>query len=465
MKDQKVNIALIGMGVSGILSFLRLVKSFKNESHRITISIFDKQNIWDNKAFNVCSNELLMNTSLSMNSLMPDDEDHFSRWYLRKLSATELEHELAVPRNIFAQYMKECYFDGLTQAESFALSVKVINEYITSIEFYSQEINIIQDSRGEIYYFNYIIIGTGALNSSQQCIYDDISNTPYFFDTPYRCNILEYEKILNTRSALILGSGLSAIDAVVLLQELSYQGLITLASRKGGFPAIRKYYAYRSFYEGTGQYAFIHSISEAVEFFNHLIISTKSIEKDSFQHNRHNSWESQVIPFINRINELWFVSSDREKQYFKDCKNQYLFRYMATYYDALNKKMSTLFEKNQLRIVHTITSIHYQNKRYVAVVNGCTETYDSVIKAFNIVPNTVCCIKNLQSIIAEYPITSENFRLKNKNIFLSGAMTNEMAGVNNAVYLIKRQSKKIVQSIYNEVTHKDAVLQFDQAHY
>ena len=65
-----------------------------------------------------------------------------------------------------------------------------------------------------------------------------LHNQPGFFRNPYPTSTM-VRNIPITASVCILGTGLSAIDAVLSLVEAGHQGKIIMASRNGRLPSVR----------------------------------------------------------------------------------------------------------------------------------------------------------------------------------------------------------------------------------
>lgn len=201
-------IAIIGCGASGIISFFSLVKLAK-EGEEIAIDIYEKSLFSIGPAYGTTSINHLLNVPASKMSAIAGDDGHFIRWLQER--GYEYQGSDFVPRLIYRIYLQDIYVEAAKLAAQKNILARLINCEVKSIEqkngFFLIEENC----------YSHCILATSVSLSG------DKKN--FWYE-----NLSEH---LSAPEIYLIGSGLTALDAIISLKNLGYRGKIISCSRSG----------------------------------------------------------------------------------------------------------------------------------------------------------------------------------------------------------------------------------------
>ncbi|MGR3807346.1 FAD/NAD(P)-binding protein [Pasteurella testudinis] len=236
-------IAIIGSGLSSLSFVNTLIKKLENSTQTIEILIFDKKESFGKGiAYGKDLESNILNTKagyLTFDSSMPGD---FYNWTLSnqsnlkkvyKFDFITLTRDSFLPRAIFGEYIIDKWkhiFSSYYQK----LNIYPFYDFVENFIKVSEGKYFIKTEKGNSFYVDNIIIATGVSNR----IFNKYRNDSRFFTTPYKTSDL-ISKVKINEDVLIVGSKLSAIDAVISLKESGHLGNIFMHSRSGSFPTIR----------------------------------------------------------------------------------------------------------------------------------------------------------------------------------------------------------------------------------
>lgn len=227
-----MRIAVIGAGPSCLAVYIGL--SYRLPEAISTIKIFDPRGLL-NSDFLVSSNAtFLTNTSAGITSITPGIDTDFVEW-LRKHEPSYADPKAFLPRTIYRRYVLHRFNEAYTRFRAQGCETSVSTTSVMGVEYRPSKEIIVRSSKG-YETFDVVIIGIGAAANEPLPMLAD--------HTRYISNIYQIsnweERLPGGGRALVFGSKLSAIDATVSLLKRRSDVSVTLASRGGELPAVRR---------------------------------------------------------------------------------------------------------------------------------------------------------------------------------------------------------------------------------
>jgi uncharacterized NAD(P)/FAD-binding protein YdhS len=182
--------------------------------------------------------EYLLNVAARNMSAFPDDADHFLRWVRNRPEYEAVPdidlRERFIPRQTYGDYLSSIaqkYLarpsDGTPVASRF-----VIGE---AIDIEPQEFGcLVRLTDGTTLEADRVVLATGNETPASLPGAENLGNHPSWIGDPWRA----WEERLPPRdsSVVILGTGLTAVDAIITLRAIGWMGSIDAVSRHGWFP-------------------------------------------------------------------------------------------------------------------------------------------------------------------------------------------------------------------------------------
>ena len=250
-------IAVVGAGASGLAAVAAIAKSFTaNPIHkgvRLTILWVDNKDSVEYGPGNVYLDHeraLHLNVPARQMSIRDDDPEHFTRWineqYPQQYSSTSF-----VPRPVYAEYLKHCAQSLITSA----------GDNITIVPTCANVEDIVANGQFKVF------TGPKSYNAADQVVLaighmqgvDPFSNAldsqpNYFGGTDaeaYRraTSLIPSGLDSQRKNVFILGYGATAIDRIRLLDQIGYEGEITIVTRHGMRP-----WEYKVEHDGKNDY-------------------------------------------------------------------------------------------------------------------------------------------------------------------------------------------------------------------
>ncbi len=229
-------IAIIGGGFSGTMAAVNLAR-LSNRALRIIV-VNGKRPLGRGAAYGTNRAEHLLNVAARNMSALPDHPTHFVDW-LR--SRSEFNHvddpelrEMFVPRKIFGDYVCALFatyrhpIDPKSRVE-----IRTIDDQAVGVTVAGDRATISLQS-GEAVSADVVLLATG--NQPPATFPCD---SPLSFDRRYRADPWDnWHKVLPEADGhiVLLGTSLTAVDAIVTLEELQWRGHVTAISRSGLLP-------------------------------------------------------------------------------------------------------------------------------------------------------------------------------------------------------------------------------------
>lgn len=249
LDSPKNTVLVIGSGFVGTLTTIRLLHHAKEPMRIILLEKTEKQRS-GGLAFGESSTgwEHLLNIQAGRISAFREHPDDFLHWIREEANRSEWPKEWrkmnyhvssAVPRKIYHRYID----DRLKQAENNAapgvVLCKINGEAVDLIEKETTVIVTIEDQTDGVvkrkeFEADQVIIATGHIEFVLPPFAKAVEHDPHFARNQFSQKgqeVIQHLKIDET--ALIVGTGLSAFDAVLSLLAHGHQGPIILCSREG----------------------------------------------------------------------------------------------------------------------------------------------------------------------------------------------------------------------------------------
>jgi uncharacterized NAD(P)/FAD-binding protein YdhS len=213
------SIAIVGGGASGALMAAHLLKC-AGDRVRLTL-IEPRAQIGRGLAYKTENDSHRLNVRASNMSAFPDDPDHFWNW-LRANGHRGEDRFCFVPRLVYGRYLGGLIEDRL--AETDPRRVRWLRETVTGLS-----------ERDRAITFRFSGSETAVFDMAVLCCGHEASET---LDAPF---VSPWEDPRSWNAApdstiLILGTGLTMVDAAIALSESGHRGPIVALSRRGLLP-------------------------------------------------------------------------------------------------------------------------------------------------------------------------------------------------------------------------------------
>lgn len=236
----------------------------------------------------------------------PDDLEHFFEWLNLKNHAF-FSNDF-VPRRLYGEYLRNLFCTTVSNKPE-NVSLNLLDETIDVLadENYVQTIL----NSGEILYSDKVVLAFGNFPPPHPKSTDQtFIGSEKYFQNPWDQNI--YRKIDSSDDVFIIGTGLSAVDAVLSLYHNSHAGKIYLFSTRGLLPEIHKLgFVYPSFYDELNSMMRITDLLKAV--CRHIKLAEA----------QNSNWRAVIDSLRPHTQAIWCNLPDAEKRYFM----QHLSRY------------------------------------------------------------------------------------------------------------------------------------------
>jgi uncharacterized NAD(P)/FAD-binding protein YdhS len=212
------SIAIVGGGASGALMIAHLLKC-AGDAVRVTL-IEPREQIGRGLAYATENESHRLNVRASNMSAFPDDPDHFWRW-LRANGHGGEDRFCFVPRLVYGRYLGALVEDRLAESDP---RLRWFREIVTGLSERNGSVTL-HFSDSETAVFDMAVLCCGHEASERL-------EAP--FVSPW-----EDPRAWNTApdsAILILGTGLTMVDAAIALSESGHRGPIVALSRRGLLP-------------------------------------------------------------------------------------------------------------------------------------------------------------------------------------------------------------------------------------
>ncbi|MBN8544281.1 MAG: FAD/NAD(P)-binding protein [Alphaproteobacteria bacterium] len=212
---QTFDIAIIGGGFSGVIT---LANCLRYAQKPLRIALFSRSNVGRGAAYSTEDIHHLLNVPAHNMSAFPDAPTHFVDWLATQPDTKHYTKSDFVPRLFYGDYI-DLILDAALNNEDH--DIELIEEEVTAISKDRMITTATQTISA-----HKVVLATGNEAAQQKSMSSTIS--------PWE--LLEHPLPTNDEQVLILGAGLTGVDAFLTLRARGFKGKIYLASRSGRIP-------------------------------------------------------------------------------------------------------------------------------------------------------------------------------------------------------------------------------------
>jgi uncharacterized NAD(P)/FAD-binding protein YdhS len=242
-------LAIIGGGFSGLMTLRHLVDS---SDKPLFIRLYDKRpQIAKGLAYKSSDPAHLLNVPAAKMGAFADSPQDFWEWMQANAAKwqrlhpdfekAEYKEDSFVPRMIYAAYLKDVLCQTLKLAKQRQHHVEVRTFMVRHV---SEDLRV-TDTSGEVWQADRVILATGH-PGARHFPFERLKNDRGFLHELWdeRAELywawFERKEWDNQSHAVILGTGLSAVDMLHSLHTRGFKGKITMISRHGKLPKVHK---------------------------------------------------------------------------------------------------------------------------------------------------------------------------------------------------------------------------------
>jgi uncharacterized NAD(P)/FAD-binding protein YdhS len=227
---------VVGGGFSGAMTAVNIARLCEHPLHLTIVSA--QPSVGRGVAYRVRRPEYLLNVAARNMSAFPDEPAHFLQWLRTRSefeSTPEVElRERFVPRHIYGDYLRSIVLRHLPSPSGAtpASTEFVIGE---AIDIEPREAGCrVHLADGTARYADRVVLATGNEPPAPLPGAASLGDHPAWVGNPWQA----WEERLPPPDGtiVILGTGLTAVDAILTLRALGWAGHIHAASRHGWFP-------------------------------------------------------------------------------------------------------------------------------------------------------------------------------------------------------------------------------------
>jgi len=291
MADPTIIVA--GGGASGTLLAAALVR----RDARVRVLVVEpRARLGDGMAYATGCPLHLLNAPARAMSAFPDEPDHFVRW-LGAHAPAHTDPSGFVPRTVYGEYLHAIASEAHAAAGSRLQHVRAL---VTGA---SVEANGVQVtcSDGTSLAGDALVVATGnAAPAAWPRLSPELAASPHFFGSAWEPDALVPTDPQET--VLLLGSGLTAVDAVLGLRYHGHRGTIVMISRRGLLP-----HEHRLFDAPPAAYPEAENVRDLLGALRTLADDARAVRAD---------WRGAFDRVRPRTNALWQALTLAEQRRF-----------------------------------------------------------------------------------------------------------------------------------------------------
>jgi uncharacterized NAD(P)/FAD-binding protein YdhS len=290
---REFTVAVAGGGASGTLAALALVRG----GSRIRVAIVDpSERLGRGVAYSTACPLHVLNVPAGKMSAFPDDPDHFVRWLAARSGETYGPASF-VPRALYGDYLGE-----LAEAARASAPARLRHVAALAIDVRTRADGVrIACSNGETIEADALVVASGnAAPAAWPNVTAAARASGHFFDSAWDAGATLPASAGET--VLVLGTGLTAVDAVLGLRHNGHRGPIHMVSRRGLLP-----HEHRVFDTPPATFPEADTVAD-------LIDAVRSGVRDAGS--QEGNWRGVIDGVRPRTNALWKALSLEEQRRF-----------------------------------------------------------------------------------------------------------------------------------------------------
>jgi uncharacterized NAD(P)/FAD-binding protein YdhS len=229
---RRLRICIVGGGFSGVTTAVRLLDGAQSPLH---LTLIDRSSpVGRGVAYGVESTSLLLNVpSARMGAMVEDEEQfyHFARTRDRRVSPADF-----LSRSMYGEYLGELLSAAARRGSGAGHELNVLTDAAMAIEMDSDSrFHISLASSSPLASFDAVVVATGNLAPVVPApVGNDLSSHSRFIADPWAPQALR--KVDSRQPALLIGTGLTAVDVALSIAQEHGEVPIVAISRRGQLP-------------------------------------------------------------------------------------------------------------------------------------------------------------------------------------------------------------------------------------
>lgn len=402
-----MNISIVGGGATGAAVLIALIREIEHcaPNNKIDIQIFEPDELGAGVPYSVQDHCFLLNTSVCTTSIIHNNNSHFLNWLDKNKEQwgklypeiTTYDENSFIPRSLCGTYIKDTLDKTIKSIKKSKVHIIHVKKNVTDIQYHHTQHLFAIKTDNETYKSQYCILCTGYLNGTSKT-YHHLLGTAHYYSSPYSCSE-EIKKIPPSKSILILGTRLSAIDAALLLKKHHH---IAMASRSGFLPAVRnrvkittaKYLTdahQETFFNENKSNLSLELIKKEIEqelsfvyrqpinlsLLQQKQSSTRQLKEDlKIAQRQLNLWEDSIMTILKFINNAWTYLSLSDKKSILQNEIQLIQRFISSFPRENAFVIYSLIKKGQLTLKKGLKDIEPQGTKYIATFHEENKDYE-----------------------------------------------------------------------------------------
>lgn len=410
----KVNI--VGMGLVGTSCLIQLLDKFSGEQQAsVEINVFERSQCFGpGLAYSATSHTSLANTQAALMSIDPQDMKHFLAWLKQSKELYQQDFPQVfpvkegsyIPRQLFGEYLKDQIRMAKQKARKLGIQLQFIAQEVTNVDVESSPAVVITND-GKTYTADFVVLALGNQPTNN---FKHLAKYKSYFSSPYPEHEVT-ELAAKDSDVLVIGTRLSAIDIVLALKAAGHYGKITLASRQGLFPAVRRYFE-KTFSEFLNEEDILKEVAENRKSPSQILkIKLQQALKHAYQSEIPNNylleqgrqgggtlekdyacaldetshWQKLMVPMVESMEALWSVMTCPQKKDFLNNEFGHILRYIAAFPIQNAQKILSLLQSGEIEIYGKLQTVRYESKSYAFIADygkeKAEQDYQVVINA------------------------------------------------------------------------------------
>ena len=234
-----MEIAIVGAGFSGTLVAAHLLRQGASP---LTVRLVERASSQFGRgvAYSTIRDCHFLNVPAAKISAFPDDADHFLRWAKAREQSlidppwvTAITPTSFLPRRAYGDYLYEVLHEAERQAPAGVRLERTIGEVI-GLSLAPRGVRLCM-AGGERLEAQQAVLALGNFQPGDPNVADrSFYESDRYYGDPWGPEVLA--ALMETRSCLAIGSGLTMADWAITLSEAGYRGTLHVLSRRGMWP-------------------------------------------------------------------------------------------------------------------------------------------------------------------------------------------------------------------------------------
>ena len=305
--NQHADILIIGGGLSGTMLAVQLLR---RPGQRRILVIEPRTELGRGEAYSAVELGHTLNGNAARMSVDPDDPDDLAQWLAEHIAtggwpeSAEQQvpvSELFPPRGLFGVYVQQRLAEAREDGAQRGSTVEHIRAEAVDLQIDTDSVQLTLDN-GQQLHGAYAVLATGMFPAARTPQTQSSGLNAAALD-PW--NVATMRQLDAQSSVLIIGSGLTMVDAVVSLEQAGHRGPIEVFSRHGLLPHVRR--------QPPGWVDFLAE--------DHGIRSPRQLLRELRRHCRDAiaqgiDWQAPLDTVRAHIGRLWSQATDVQRRQF-----------------------------------------------------------------------------------------------------------------------------------------------------